>query len=345
MSIISNKPNAFTAKGTLAIKNGTTVHNITVYAGNPNGEVLSPNPQVGAWVIDTLTGNIYKYLTGTVYKELGAIDPEVLAEIGDNSTAVADLLTRMVAAEANIDSDAQDIADVEARVDSLEADKASIEYVDLAEGSLQDQINDILPTVTAVENRATNIEASIHDIDDDILLLQSNKADNTYVDAADSNLQNQIDLLESSDQSWNWSVRGLAAATTGDANIFSVQNIEKDISYFMTVRAPMTLELRGPNGTLHMHNSLGNTIQMFGFDTDNKKEPEDQWPVAYFLLPGEYRLNPGRDGTLILSLYAYSGYPEVSSWASVSWDRQSIIDNQVFRWNGTEPHGEDKGSI
>lgn len=89
MSIINKIANSFLVKNLFAIKNGNATAYITAYSGNPNGQVLSPNPVTGTLVIDATTGDIYKYVSGTEYTLIaGKKSNKIAATAGGGSEVI-----------------------------------------------------------------------------------------------------------------------------------------------------------------------------------------------------------------------------------------------------------------
>ena len=65
MANISRTAGDFEATQALAIRQGNTTARIITYDGNPNGASISPSPSLGTICIDSTTGNLYQWVTGT----------------------------------------------------------------------------------------------------------------------------------------------------------------------------------------------------------------------------------------------------------------------------------------
>ena len=141
MSITKTQPDGFLVNRSLIIRNGDAVTNIIPFAGNPNNQVLSPAPNVSDLVVDTTTGNIYRFISGVVYEKIG--DHSVLeSRLITAETVLVTTANRVTAAETDIsdlqtevtnnndyisnvedqvESNDTDIADHETRIAALEA--------------------------------------------------------------------------------------------------------------------------------------------------------------------------------------------------------------------------------
>jgi len=61
-------PIDFIANQALAIRNGTSVSaRVISYPGNPNGATITPTPAVGTLAIDSTSGNVYQFISGTAW--------------------------------------------------------------------------------------------------------------------------------------------------------------------------------------------------------------------------------------------------------------------------------------
>ena len=67
MSNLARTPGDFEATQALAIRQGNITARIITYAGNPNGATITPTPTLGTVCIDSTTGNMYQWVTGTTW--------------------------------------------------------------------------------------------------------------------------------------------------------------------------------------------------------------------------------------------------------------------------------------
>jgi hypothetical protein len=70
MASISKTANDFVINQGLALKTGANAAaRIISYAGNPNGAAITPIPTLGTIAIDSTTGNMYQWITGTTWNQ------------------------------------------------------------------------------------------------------------------------------------------------------------------------------------------------------------------------------------------------------------------------------------
>jgi hypothetical protein len=65
MANIARIAGDFEATQALAVRQGNITARIITYAGNPNGATITPAPTAGTICIDSLSGDIWKFITGT----------------------------------------------------------------------------------------------------------------------------------------------------------------------------------------------------------------------------------------------------------------------------------------
>ena len=67
MSNLARTVGDFEATQAVAIRQGTTTARIITYAGNPNGATITPTPTMGTICIDSTSGNIWQWVSGTTW--------------------------------------------------------------------------------------------------------------------------------------------------------------------------------------------------------------------------------------------------------------------------------------
>lgn len=67
MASIARTAGDFEATQAIAIRQGNITARIITYAGNPNGATITPTPTLGTICIDSTSGNIYQWVTGTTW--------------------------------------------------------------------------------------------------------------------------------------------------------------------------------------------------------------------------------------------------------------------------------------
>jgi hypothetical protein len=120
--------------------------------------------------------------------------------------------------------------------------------------------------------------------------------------------------------------------------IFLINNVEKDHDlledkldgYFLIVKRIMSIEFDGVSGHAYEWDSKK---KIKGIDTDGKKDDggdTDKFPGVWTFMPGYYRVDTDRAGTLTMQVHGYSG-SEVS-FPDFEWDAEHTEINDVFTW-------------
>lgn len=71
MASITRTPGDFEATQAVAIRSGSITARIITYAGNPNGATITPTPTLGTICIDSTTGEIWQFISGTTWQRSG----------------------------------------------------------------------------------------------------------------------------------------------------------------------------------------------------------------------------------------------------------------------------------
>ena len=143
-----------------------------------------------------------------------------------------------------------------------------------------------------------------------------------WIDLAASGVSNGIP---------GYHVYGMRSNSVATPLVFSISGMVSGSYYFMSVRRPMTLEIRGIAGRLRMYDAAGSYYVLFGAGRATNNGTSS-WPVLYNLNPGVYALGPTASGTQTLSIHGYAG-PEPASLTQ-TFAASSVVDNGIFKWNG-----------
>lgn len=130
----------------------------------------------------------------------------------------------------------------------------------------------------------------------------------------------------------SYTVYGMSNNTTAIPLVFTITNMTKNRYYFMSLRRPATIEIRGIGGRLRLYNAGGSYYVMVGAALANNN-PNSSWPALYNLTPGVYALGPTANGTQTISIYGMSGSEPAG--LTTTFDASDIVDNGIFLWNGT----------
>lgn len=129
-----------------------------------------------------------------------------------------------------------------------------------------------------------------------------------------------------------YTIYGMSSKTASTPLVFTITGMTNGSYYFMSVRRPMTIEIRGVNGRMRMYDASG-SYYVLGGAARASNNMNTSWPILYNLNPGVYALGPTGNGTITLSIYGYTG-PEPLV-LDTSFTATTVVDNGIFLWNGT----------
>jgi len=130
----------------------------------------------------------------------------------------------------------------------------------------------------------------------------------------------------------SYTVYGMSSNTVATPLVFTISGMVNGSYYFMSLRRPSLLEIRGIAGRLRVYDAAGN-YYVIGGAARASTTMSTAWPILYNLNPGVYALGPTANGTQTLSFHGIVG--PVSENLTTSFAANSVVDNGIFLWNGT----------
>jgi hypothetical protein len=136
-----------------------------------------------------------------------------------------------------------------------------------------------------------------------------------------------------------WATSGMISASVGSSFPLQVTGIAPYKKHYLTIRVPMTLEFVGGAGTLSTMSPARKVNTLRGCAGTSFTT---RFPYLISLNPGTYIVTPTSAGTLLLHIYGYSDM-NLTEFKFTSWAATDEIDNEIFKWCGTNAPGEDRG--
>jgi hypothetical protein len=143
-----------------------------------------------------------------------------------------------------------------------------------------------------------------------------------WIDLAASGVSNGIP---------GYHVYGMRSNSVATPLVFTISGLVSGSYYFISIRRPMTLEIRGIAGRLRVYDAAGSYYTLFGA-ARAANNGTSSWPVLYNLTPGVYALAPSASGTQTLSIHGIAGPAPAS--LNRSFSATAVVDNGIFKWNG-----------